>query len=643
MAHTPLPLNRVYLAQTVSEPAFGESADQLFYVRLADGRRSIVRQSLATGLAQVVTAEPMPAGGVGYGSGVFAVRENVLIYAAKGGTLQGLDLNTGAQWAVTPAYEGVAAPALSPCGQYVAFLAETDGRCNVLLTDVRGQSLPVKVSDDPWYAFNPVFAPDGRRLAWQEWNEFDMPWDEARLVIAAFAKPTGRTSASYQLLPLAKSGLAKPRVSYASPQFSPGGKFLAFTSDESGWRALWVAEADGQNPVLVETGPGEIGRPDWAPGQLAMRWSSDGKALYTVSRHASRSRLLRVSWPERTATELTVPFTFLDTLAVRGDQLACVASDPLTPACLITLDAGRGAAPVVRATTGIGLLDAAALSQPEVLSWATAGDAVCWGIFYPAVGPLATEAASQARSTSGAGGEQGEVDHGPRPLIVHIHGGPTSESPLAWLAQAQYFATRGWHYLVVNHRGGTGFGRAYQDQLNGQWGVVDVQDARTGAEHLIRQGRADAQRVVITGGSAGGYTTLMALTQDPGFWSAGVSLFGIGDMYELRQGSHRFEVNYEQGLIGRLPQAGRLWKERSPLTFVKAVRAPVQLFHGKEDKAVPYQQSVDFAEAVRRQGGTAELVLYEDEGHGFGKEKNRRDQLERMEHFLDKYVINLQR
>jgi dipeptidyl aminopeptidase/acylaminoacyl peptidase len=300
-----------------------------------------------------------------------------------------------------------------------------------------------------------------------------------------------------------------------------------------------------------------------------------------------------------------------------------VASDPLTPACLITLDAGRGAAPVVRATTGIGLLEAAALSRPEVIQWTTAGEAACWGIFYPAAGL--------------------EAGQGPRPLIVHIHGGPTSESPLAWLGQAQYFATRGWHYLVVNHRGGTGFGRAYQDQLDGQWGVVDVQDARSGAEHLIRQGLADAQRVVITGGSAGGYTTLMALTQDPGFWSAGVSLFGIGDLYELKQGSHRFEVNYEQGLIGRLPQAGRLWKERSPLTFVKAVRAPVQLFHGKEDKAVPYQQSVEFAEAVKRQGGVAELVLYDDEGHGFVKEANRRDQLERMERFLEKYVINLQR
>ena len=277
---------------------------------------------------------------------------------------------------------------------------------------------------------------------------------------------------------------------------------------------------------------------------------------------------------------------------------------------------------MARASAGVGLLDPASLAPAEVVSWPTTGAVTCWGIFYRAVGPQA---------------------EGPRPLIVHVHGGPTSEAPLAWQPQAQYFATRGWHYLLVNHRGGTGYGRAYQDLLNGQWGVVDVQDARTGAEHLIERGLARADQVVIMGGSAGGYTTLMALTQDPAFWAAGVSLYGIGGLYELKQGSHRFEVNYEQGLIGRLPEAGRLWQERSPLTHVKNVRAPVLLFHGKEDKAVPYQQSVDFAEAARRNGVPAELVLYEDEGHGFAKEANRRDCLERTERFLERYVINLQR
>ena len=171
---------------------------------------------------------------------------------------------------------------------------------------------------------------------------------------------------------------------------------------------------------------------------------------------------------------------------------------------------------------------------------------------------------------------------------------------------------------------------------------MDVEDARGGAEHLIALGLVDRERVAIGGGSAGGYTTLMALVKDPDFWTAGVSLFGIGNLYDLRLGSHRFEARYEDGLIGPLPETAARWIERSALTHVRAAKAPVLLFHGKDDKAVPYQQSVEFAEAVRAQGGIAELVLYEGEGHGFRKETNRQDQAQRMEAFLERYVINLQ-
>ena len=622
MTLTPLPLNRLYLSHGISEPAFGDS-EFIFYVKTADGRRSIVRQSLTTGLAQTLTTEPMPAGSVGYGGAIFAVRGNVLVYAAKDTRLHGIDLTTGDQWTVTPAYEGVAAPAISPCGKFVAFLSEQDGKCNVLLADVRGKTLPVKLSDDPWYAFNPTFAPEGARIAWQAWDERDMPWDEARLQIGRFAKPTGDCATSLELLPLTTTTIAKPRVSYASPQFSPDGKSLAFVSDETGWRSLWIAAADGTNPKRVETGAGEIGYPDWVPGIVALRWKDDGQSLYTVRHHQSQDVLLRVTWPSCDVIEISLGSTFVRALNVWGEQLLFIAGGPLTPAALMTLDAQTGKT-TARATTGVGLIEPASLAQPEVISWKTIGETPAWGILYRAVG--ATD-----RSPL------------PRPLIVSIHGGPTSERPFSWDSEAQYFATRGWHYLSVNYRGGTGFGRAYQDLLNGQWGVVDIEDARTGAEHLVNAGLADAQRLVITGGSAGGYTTLMALTQQPDFWAAGVSLFGIGNMYELKVGSHRFEVNYEQTLIGKLPETGPLWKERSPLTHVKKVRAPVLLFHGTDDKAVPHQQSVEFAEAVKRNGGIAEMVSYEGEGHGFAREANRRDVIEKMEKFLEKYVICLQK
>ncbi len=622
MPLTPLPITRVYLAQTISEPTFGSTAEFVFYVKLADGKRSIIRQSTTTGLAETLTTEPKPRGGIGYGGAIFTVMGTTLVYAAEDGRLYGIDLETGEQWAITPTYEGVAAPALSPRGKFVAFLCEQDRACNVLLTEAHGKSLPVKLSDDPWYAFNPAFSPDGARIAWQEWNEMDMPWEQARLQIARFARPARDCTRSVQLLPISITTIARSRTSYASPQFSLDGKSLAFTSDETGWRSLWVSDASGANPIRVETGAGEIGRPDWVPGLVSMRWSEDGKSLFTVRRYRSQDTLLRVAWPGKKVTEIETDWTEIEGLNIGGERLVFIGANPAEPPTLVTLDL-KGGREQGRATNAVGLVNPAALSKPQVIHWNTVDDATAWGVFYPAVA---------------SGGERR-----PRPIIVYVHGGPTSERAVSWDAQAQYFATRGWHYLIVNHRGSTGYGREYQDALKGKWGVLDIQDACTGAIHLINSGLANPKRAVITGGSAGGYTTLMALTQQADFWAGGVSLYGIGNMYDLKLGSHRFEVNYEQWLIGKLPETGPLWKERSPLTHVKIVRAPVLLFHGTDDKAVPHQQSVEFADAVRRNGGIAELVSYPGEGHGFVMEATRRDMIEKMERFLDKYVLCLQK
>ncbi len=611
MAH-PLPRNRVWLSQTLSEPAFDDTGEHVFYLRSADGRRSIVRQNLATGLAEAVTAEPAPGGSVGYGGGDFTVRGSLLVYAAEG-RLVLVDLGTGGQRHLTPAYEGAASPAISRCGRFVAFVIEAEGHAEVLLTDTSGRGLPIKLSDSPAFAANPTFSPDRTKVAWMEWPEDRMPWEQSLIRVARFAVAAPDAESQASLLPLSVETISKPGVSCANPQFSPDGSRLAYTSDESGWRSLYVG---GER---VDTGTGEIGSPDWVQGQFAVRWGKDGRTIYAVRRYRSRSDLLRVSLPDGGVEKLASGWTALDELAVHPDDpdlLVYVASSPKSPPVLVTR---RGDEETVRASAAVGLSDPEGLADGEIIEWPTTDGTMVYGILYRAL--------------------EGEEQ---RPLLVTVHGGPTSEARNGWNPLAQYYAGKGWHVLAVNHRGGTGSGRAYQDMLDGAWGVVDVEDVRTGAEHLIRQGLADPSRVAITGGSAGGYTTLMALVRDPNFWTAGVSLFGIGNLYECRVGSHRFEARYEDTIVGPLPETAERWVERSALTHVRNVRAPVLLFHGKQDKAVPYQQSVEFAEAVRKQGGIAELVLYEDEGHGFRQEKNRRDQLERMEAFLEKYVVNLQ-
>jgi dipeptidyl aminopeptidase/acylaminoacyl peptidase len=617
--YNPLPKNRVWLAHGVSEVSFDDTGRSLFYVRSGDARRNILRQDLGTGLVEYVTAEPPPGGTVGYGGGSYATRGDLLVYAAEG-ALVALRLDTGEQKQLTPKYEGLGAPALSPCGRFAAFIADLGDQCDVLLVDTEGAALPVKLSAGPWFAANPTFSPDGARVAWMEWDSAHMPWEQSLVRVARLARATLDARAPAEVLPLAaETTLSKPDVSYANPQFSPDGSAFAYTSDESGWRSLYIAAADGSGGERIDTGVGEIGGPDWVQGQFAVRWGKDGRSVYAVRRHRSTHRLVRVALPERAVEELESLWDALDDPAVHPgepDVLAYAASGSKRPPVLVTRREGEETA---RSSAAVGLVDPAGLTAAEVIEWPTVDGVSAYGVYYPAL--------------------KGD---GPRPLLVMVHGGPTSESPMDWNPEAQYYAGRGWHVLEVNHRGGTGSGRAYQDMLHGAWGVVDVEDARTGAEHLIGRGVADHRRVAITGGSAGGYTTLMALAKDPHFWAAGVSLYGVGNLYDLKQGSHRFEVNYEETIVGPLPEHAERWVERSALTHVGEVRSPVLLFHGKEDKAVPWQQSEEFAEAVRRGGGVAELVLYDDEGHGFRKEKNRRDQQEKMEAFLEKYVIHLQ-
>lgn len=612
----PLPKNRIWLQHNITEPAFSDDGKHIFYIRSGDGRPNLIRQNLETGLTEIIVAEPSPRGTVGYGGGAYALRGNLLVFAADG-QLWRLDLTTGAQRSLTPKYEGLAAPALSPCARYVACVIELGGHAEIILCDTAGEQLPIKLSSAPAFAANPTFAPDGTRLAWMEWAVDQMPWDECKLRIARFAQPTSTAGLAAALLPVAVETIAKPNVAYANPQWSADGSQFAYTSDESEWRSLFIADAAGHNGHQVDTGCGEVGQPDWIQGQFAVRWGAGGRC-YVVRRYRGTARLMCVA-ADRSVTELESPWTKLTDIAVHGgdaDHLLYLAAADTHPTALVSRVHNIEA---VRASARVGLTDPAGLAHSEIVDWPAPDGTRVHGILYRAL--------------------HGD---GPRPLLVWIHGGPTSEVQQGWDAQAQYFVGRGWHYLSVNYRGSTGNGKAYQDLLKGQWGVFDVEDARGGAEHLIAQGMADPRRVAIGGSSAGGYTTLQALVHDPDFWTAGISLYGIGNLYDLQLGAHRFEARYNEILVGRLPEQAELWIDRSPLTHVKQTKAPVLLFHGKVDTVVPYQQSVEFAEALKAQGGIAELVLYDDEGHGFRKERNRKDIIEQMERFLEKYVLNLQ-
>ncbi len=205
--------------------------------------------------------------------------------------------------------------------------------------------------------------------------------------------------------------------------------------------------------------------------------------------------------------------------------------------------------------------------------------------------------------------------------------------------QAQFFASRGWAILQVNYRGSTGYGRAYRDKLKGNWGIYDVRDAVSGAKSLVDEGQVDGKKLVIMGGSAGGFTVLKALEDYPGTFKAGVNLFGVANQFTLVADTHKFEERYSESMLGPLPEAAELYRERSPIFFADKIQDPIIVFQGEEDKVVPQNQSDEIVAALQRNGVPHEYHLYPGEGHGFRKTETIEKFYTSLEKFLKTYVL----
>jgi dipeptidyl aminopeptidase/acylaminoacyl peptidase len=264
------------------------------------------------------------------------------------------------------------------------------------------------------------------------------------------------------------------------------------------------------------------------------------------------------------------------------------------------------------------------LSKAQPLLWTTADGTSVHGLLYlpPGVTPDRLE---QARELP--------------PAIVHIHGGPTSQAIANFGADVQFFTTRGYTVLRVNHRGSTGYGRDYQDALRGTWGVADVEDTVSAARYLATERLADANRIVLMGGSSGGYTVLETLCRAPGVFRAGLCLYGISNLFTLVADTHKFEARYLDTLIGALPADSHLYRERSPLFHADLISDPVAIFQGSEDRVVPRDQSDAIVAALRRNGTPHEYHVYEGEGHGWRKPETIQQFYQDVEAFLKQYVL----
>ena len=437
---------------------------------------------------------------------------------------------------------------------------------------------------------SPRPSPDGRQLAWLTWDHPNMPWDGSSLWLADVA-PDGTLADAH----IVAGGAAE---SIFQPEWSPGGA-LHFASDRTGWWNLYRLHGDGADASAQALCPmaAEFGQAQWVFGMSSYGFDGRGDIVCAFTQ-GGRSQLARIDAATLRLQLIATPFCTIDELKVGADFAAFIGGSDAAATAVVRIDLASEACEVLRSASS-HVVDAACVSHAEAITFPTEGGLAAHALFYAPVNP-------------GFAGPNGE---GP-PLIVMSHGGPTSATTPAFKWGIQFWTTRGFAVVDVNYGGSTGYGRAYRQRLAGQWGVVDVDDAVNAARFLAGRGSVNPARTAIRGGSAGGYTTLCALTFRS-FFQCGASHYGIGDLEALAHDTHKFESRYLDGLIGPWPEAQALYRERSPIHFTERLSSPMILLQGLEDKAVPPAQAQAMFDAVRAKGLPVALLMFEGEQHGF--------------------------
>ncbi len=448
----------------------------------------------------------------------------------------------------------------------------------------------ILVSGNDFYS-SPQLSPDGTQLAWITWNHPQMPWDGTELWLANVSED-GSLSRPQRLV-------GNVKESVCQPQWSPGGA-LHFISDATGWWNLYRWE--GERAQALFPMEAEFAGPQWNFGQSSYGFE-DAQNIICTYIYEGTTRLARFDTLARSMDEIEMPYSGIGSLQVGEGFAIFLAASKTKPSALVRFDLATHSMTELRQSSSLKV-DAGYISEPEVISFPTTGGFNAYGIYYR----------PQNKDC------EAPVTERP-PLLVKTHGGPTAAASSAFNLAIQYWTSRGFAVLDVNYGGSTGYGRAYRNRLQGKWGIVDVDDCTNGARYLVDQGKADVDRLAIDGGSAGGYTTLAALTFRDVF-KAGASYYGVSNMASLAEETHKFEARYLDSLVGPYPEKKAVYDERSPINAVDQLSCPIIFLQGSEDKIVPPNQAETMVDALKEKGIPVAYLLFEGEQHGFRKAEN---------------------
>ncbi|HUC35942.1 MAG TPA: prolyl oligopeptidase family serine peptidase [Acidimicrobiales bacterium] len=449
---------------------------------------------------------------------------------------------------------------------------------------------------DGHFLSNPRPSPDGRRISWLTWDHPRMPWDGTELRVGEVARDGSVTDP--------RTLLGGEEESVFQPEWR-GPDALYAVSDRSGWWNLYEVGTSGQLEALCECEE-EFGRAQWIFGMCTHAELGDGRIAVLHGKATWSLSLLDPGAGDLTpiSRDLAARFEYFEpAIAARGDLVAAIGGGPTTPLSVVVVDTRTGRVELARSSVDD-------LPPPRYLP-------IPRQEVFGGPGGRDVHATAYAPRNPDFVAPKGERP----PYVVFVHGGPTAQASPVLDLEVAFFTTRGIGVVDVDYGGSTGYGREYRNRLRGNWGVVDVEDVVAVADGLADRGDADRRRLLIRGGSAGGWTVLSALTRTSTF-AGGASYYGVADLVGLVEDTHDFESRYIDGLVGPLPASRALYEERSPLSHVDELECPILLLQGTEDKIVTPRQAEMFRDAMARKGIAHAYIFFEGEQHGFRKAEN---------------------
>lgn len=566
--------------------------------------RSVLSRRRADGVIEELTPTPFNVGSRvhEYGGGAYAARQGRVVFSERSdGTVWYIESGAAPHKIETPEGCRYADFELDLTRRRVLAVREdhrgrplTDPKATIVALPLDSNGTETVLIEGPDFLSSPRLSPEGERLAWIAWDHPDMPWDRTRLFVADISKEGS--------LRAARLVAGETREAIVQPEWSTTG-VLYFCSDRTGWWNL-CSLRDTAIEALAPV-EAEIGGAHWVFRQRFYDFLPDGRIVAAIVRDGIRSAALIANGK---IEPLDIGQVQECPRAI-GDGLAFVATPPAAPPSVNLRPKLDGGVTMILRSAAPDVLPKETISIGEPITFMTPSG-VGHAFWYP---PKSLDF-------------KGPDEERP-PLIVLSHGGPTSMTTNSFSLTIQWWTSRGFGVVDVNYGGSTGFGCAYRRRLDGKWGVVDVEDCAAAARHLVERGLVDGARLVIRGGSAGGFTTLAALTS-LNLFKAGASHYGVGDLMLLATDTHKFESRYLDRLIGPLPQAQALYAERSPIHHIHRLSCPVIFFQGEDDKTVPPNQAQTMVEAMRARGLPVAYYAFAGEGHGFRKAETLRRVLE---------------